>query len=882
LVRQHAAAPPSNSSQESFDSYRRLADVFHGLLAEQSLESLLDRMATTLAEIVSYEALTLYTWDETRRELLPLLARGNWAREAMDNPVPAGHGLTGWAIEHLEPVLANQAHLDPRVGHVPGTPTDPDSLIVVPLIARGIVKGTLNIYRLGEEARFAEDEFDLARRFADAAALAIDNAQTRARLEHQAQTDSLTGLYNHRHFHERLKGELARAGRTADSVALVMLDFDDFKRVNDVHGHAAGDLALIEFAELLRGLVRQADVICRVGGEEFGVIMPSSTTTDAVALAGRIRAGLEQVELSPDGPLCASIGVAEGPKHALNARELAACAEASMMSAKAAGGNRIVIFSEADGSRPDAPAEGRDARSIAHLKMLQSLSGKLNRLNDVRAIGVAIVTELRSLIDYSNCRVVVVDGDRLAPIAFRGDLGSPHVGEDALGTRVGEGITGRAAATGESILVPNVRDCDFAIPVPGTPDEDETIAAVPLRYGPRVIGVIVVAKLGAAQLDGDDVRLLEVLAGHASVALENARLYEEQRRAAVDAAESAEVAEALLAFGGRLATSGGLEETARSLLEAARELFDARRASFWLQDSETTLELVAEIGDAPLQLPERFSTEAVMGYLAAPRPYVLDRSHLDELGIEPPPGTRYAVAPIKVEQRRGVIALAVETGSRNEARMLRLLAGVADQAALAMTRACNWDALESMFVSTVEVLANALDATDQTRTTHARWITAAALQLGEALGVTGDDVRRLEHAALFHDIGKIGVPHDVLLKPGPLTDEERAAVERNPEIGERILSPVDRLGEVARIVRACHERWDGGGYPDGLRGEEIPLAARIIFVCDAYHAMVTDRPYRAAMPADEARRRLKEAAGTQFDPRAVEAFLCLDVPGSLD
>ncbi|MGZ8695597.1 MAG: diguanylate cyclase, partial [Gaiellaceae bacterium] len=506
-------APPR---LESTESYRRLADVFHGLLAEHSLESLLDRMATTLAEIVAYDALTVYAWDEVSRELLPLLARGTWAQEAMDTPVPAGRGLTGWAIEHLEPVLANQAHEDPRVGLVPGTPAEPDSLIVVPLVARGIVKGTLTIYRLGEKARFDESEFELARRFADAAALAMDNAQIRAKLEHQAQTDSLTGLYNHRHFHERLKGELARAGRTADSVALVMIDFDDFKRVNDIHGHAAGDGVLVDFADLLRATVRQADVVCRVGGEEFGVVMPSSTEHDAVALAGRIRSGLVKSELSPDGPLRVSIGLAEGPKHALNARELAACAETAMMTAKAVGGDKVEVFTDGDARRPDAPVEGRDARSIAHLKMLQSLSGKLNRLNDVRAIGAAIVTELRSLIEYSNCRVLVVDGDDLQPIAFRGDLGNPLIGAEALGTRVGEGISGRAAATGQSILVPDVLACDFAVPVADTPQVEETVAAVPLRYGPRVIGVIVVSKLGADQLDGDDVRLLEVLAGHAS------------------------------------------------------------------------------------------------------------------------------------------------------------------------------------------------------------------------------------------------------------------------------------------------------------------------------------------------------------------------------
>ena len=128
---------------------------------------------------------------------------------------------------------------------MPGTPPDPEALITVPLVARGSLKGALNIYRIGEDASFDEDEFELARWFGDAAALALDNAQIRARLEHLAHTDSLTGLYNHRYFHERLRAELQRAGRAHDTVALLMLDIDDFKRVNDVCGHGEGDQVLV-------------------------------------------------------------------------------------------------------------------------------------------------------------------------------------------------------------------------------------------------------------------------------------------------------------------------------------------------------------------------------------------------------------------------------------------------------------------------------------------------------------------------------------------------------------------------------------------------------------------------------------------------------------
>ena len=219
------------------ESYRRLADVFHDVLAEQSLDALLDRIADALAELVPHDSLTIYEADEPRRLLIPVWARDKWADKILADSCPFGVGLTGWGVEHRESVLVNKAHLDPRTATVEGPPEDePEALITIPLIARDSIKGALNIYRLGEEASFDEDEFELAKRFGDAAALALDNAQIRARLEHQAQTDPLTGLFNHRAFHERLRQALANASRSHDAVSLLMLDIDDFKRVNDVTG----------------------------------------------------------------------------------------------------------------------------------------------------------------------------------------------------------------------------------------------------------------------------------------------------------------------------------------------------------------------------------------------------------------------------------------------------------------------------------------------------------------------------------------------------------------------------------------------------------------------------------------------------------------------
>src|SRR3954452_1878158 len=390
------------------ESYRRLAEVFHEVLSEQSLEQLLERIAVTLGDLMPYEALHIYEADEDRRVLVPLKASSSeYEDEIMRSRPKFGEGITGWAVENRRPVWTNRAHLDPRATTVPGTPVEPEAMISIPLIARGALKGALNIYRIGEDAEFAEHEFHLARSFGDAAALALDNAQIRARLEHLAQTDSLTTLYNHRFFHERLRSELTRASRSHDSVTVLMFDLDDFKRVNDIYGHGAGDQLLVQVARVARETVRGSDVVCRIGGEEVGVIMPSCDAGDALGLAARLAEALRSFDFEPAGGMTLSMGVAQGPEHAMNPRELIACAEAAMMTAKARGKNQSVVYDDGATERPDAIESARDVRSIAHLKMLQSLAGKLNRLNDVAQIGTTIATELRLLIDYHNCRVVL-------------------------------------------------------------------------------------------------------------------------------------------------------------------------------------------------------------------------------------------------------------------------------------------------------------------------------------------------------------------------------------------------------------------------------------------------------------------------------------------
>ncbi|HEX6679369.1 MAG TPA: diguanylate cyclase [Gaiellaceae bacterium] len=869
--------PPAH---DLVDSYRRLADVFHHVLSEQDLDTLLDRIADTLSDLIPYDTLSIFQADEAQTTLVPVLARDRWAEEILRNTIEFGTGLAGWAAKHREPVLTNAAHLDSRMMVVPGTPPDElEALITIPLIARDSVKGVLSIYRLGEHAHFDDEEFELAKRFGDAAALALDNAQTRARLELQAQTDSLTGLYNHRHFHEHVRAELTRASRNRDSMALVMLDIDDFKKINDIYGHGVGDQVLRELADQLKSAVRASDLVCRLGGEEFGVVMGSCGTEEALGLARRLTERLEELEFGPAGTITVSVGVTEGPRDASNPRELIACAEAAMMTAKARGKDLIVVFDETTDERPDTASVATRVRSIAHLKMLQSLAGKLNRLNDVREIGTAIADELRSLIDYHNCRISIVEGEDVIPIAFRGVLSASDGAEIPMPrSKVGEGITGRAAREGSAFLIGNALACEFAVTIPGTDPVEESLLAVPLCYGSRVIGVIVISKLGIDQFDEDDLRLLEVLGGHAAVALENARLYESQRR-------EAEHLKELLDFSRELATAEGLPDVLERIVELSATILGAPRTSVWLEEAGTQeLAPAALWGFDPARqrqtLGLRISPERMAPSAEPDEPFVLDGAAATEVhGVpEPSEETALAIAPIRLDGGRLCFIVAeIPPGEAPalEEDQARLLSGLAHQAKLAITNAGSFESLEATFVSTVEALANALEAKDEYTSSHTRWITDTALKVGSTLGLDSRTLKHLELGALFHDIGKIGIPASILLKPGPLTSEERQIMQRHPELGEKILAPIERLADVRAIVRSCHEHFDGGGYPDGLSATAIPLESRIILVCDAFHAMTTDRPYRKRLPVEEARRRLREAVGTQFDPIVVEVFLAL-------
>ncbi|MFH1353227.1 MAG: HD domain-containing phosphohydrolase [bacterium] len=196
---------------------------------------------------------------------------------------------------------------------------------------------------------------------------------------------------------------------------------------------------------------------------------------------------------------------------------------------------------------------------------------------------------------------------------------------------------------------------------------------------------------------------------------------------------------------------------------------------------------------------------------------------------------------------------------------------LASQVAHIIERARLYGELNETFMNTVVVLADAIEFGSPMTIEHSRHMQKNAMRIALKMGLTEDEAQEVSIAALLHDVGKIGIPDVILQKKGPLTDEEWKIIKKHPEMGAKILEPIRRLKKVVSFIRSHHERWDGGGYPSGMKGEEIPVGARIIAVCDAFDAMISERNYGRRFSLADALKEISANSGTQFAPQCVEA-----------
>jgi HD-GYP domain-containing protein (c-di-GMP phosphodiesterase class II) len=333
----------------------------------------------------------------------------------------------------------------------------------------------------------------------------------------------------------------------------------------------------------------------------------------------------------------------------------------------------------------------------------------------------------------------------------------------------------------------------------------------------------------------------------------------------------------------RLAGKSDIQEMAELVVDELHETFHFYLAAIQRLDDDGMLRLLAGGGLLAEVMTEFLITEqpvskGVNGRVARSTVTALvadTRTDADYIVRDPQtdPRSELAVAVLVDGSVWGVLNIEeTEPGALGEADAV-LVETVAASFGAAIHRARLVSDLEGAFTTTLAALASTVEAKDDYTACHGEEVAELVERIALRMSLSSAQARDARYAALLHDVGKVAVPSEILLKPGPLSDEEWATMRSHATVGGELVGRIDAFAHLAPIVRASHERWDGGGYPDGLAGEKIPLLARIIAACDTYDAIVGHRPYRPARSPQQARAELRRVAGAQLDPNVVDALL---------
>ncbi len=497
-------------------SQRRLLEVNETLLSTLDPHAVLEMIADSLKTVVTYDSLTIYRVDTEAAVRRAVVARDRFADVIMEYVGPLGVGITGWVIDRNEAVLANDAHLDSRSIQIPGTPFEPESMIVVPLSGGGSVIGTLNIGRMGaDESHFSPNEFELTKLFAGQASIALQNAEAHRAVRVRADLDALTGLRNHGAFQTEL-GE-AIATDDASGLAVLMMDLDNFKAFNDARGHPAGDALLRTIAQAIRSALRDGDRAYRYGGDEFSVILPGFGHAQAETIAGRIRTAVGEAaaaEVGASGPVVSiSVGIATFPHDGRAKEALVRAADADLYLAKP--------------SHRTAAGEPSNEIADAYLSALNETAVVLmDRLDPTDLLGT-IVQRAGDLVGTSHGFVYLVDAER-NDLEMRVGTG---LYADYVGHRLarGLGVSGVVWETGEPMVAHDYdalpgRDPGFPVGLLGS------VVGIPLASGGTVMGILGLAS-GEHPIEfrPRQVEVLSRFAELAALALDNAHLLESAR-----------------------------------------------------------------------------------------------------------------------------------------------------------------------------------------------------------------------------------------------------------------------------------------------------------------------------------------------------------------
>ena len=520
-------------------------------------------------------------------------------------------------------------------------------------------------------------------------------------------------------------------------------------------------------------------------------------------------------------------------------------------------------------------------RKLDYLSTLYKVGSSVSRTLNISKLFDTILQQVQEVMDVENCSLMAYNHNKKV-LTLDAAIGLPSNMVGRIEVKVGEGIAGWVAQNRKPVLLKDISKDDRFANRQGRLDyKTRSVLSVPiLLHDNKLLGVLNVnnKRNGDAFLE-DDLNLLLGISGQISQAIANASLHE---KTDMQVAELSLIQE----LGKAINSSLDLDSVLNYFIDMTTRITEADCASLMLYD-EATNELYVEvyrgfddnsIEDFRLKLGEGVAGKAALTH----RPIRLDDTgtskEYQDFGQFSASNLTLMCAPlINKDNLVGVINCERRSDKKGPftSDNLDLLETLASQASIAIENARLYHNLLNVYLETIRSLAAAIDAKDSYTHGHSRRVTDLSVGIALEMKLPKADVDTIRHASLLHDVGKIGISEKILLKPGRLTDEEFETIKSHPYIGAGILNSIEFLHSVCDIIKHHHERYDGKGYPDKLKGEEIPLGARIICVADSFDAITSNRPYRKPMTFDEATEEVKRCAGAQFDPDVAAAFVSL-------
>ncbi|MCB2178606.1 GAF domain-containing protein [bacterium] len=511
---------------------------------------------------------------------------------------------------------------------------------------------------------------------------------------------------------------------------------------------------------------------------------------------------------------------------------------------------------------------------------LYKTTAALTSTLDIDKVLDNILVELYRVVDYASASLQLIEGDSVRIMAVQGLQVEP---EKIIGFEFNASnqLIQEMLATHKPLILEDAQnDNRFAFLF--DLDYIHGWIGVPLIVGERMIGCLTIDSEHVGAFNENHAKKAQAFANQAAIAIESARLFSQTQR-------RLKLLQSIHTVDQAISSNLDLNVTLEVFLEQSINLLQVDGIRVFSFDSDAQIfELLAQRNLlAPGHLGDTlFYDHAIVQEAISRRDVIFSHDLKSHHSLTQSPLSGYIVTPlISRGLIRGVVELFQSAPFTPNEEWMSLLKTLATQAAIAIEnenlltslKQSN-DELISAYDRTLEGWAHALELRDRETVGHARRVTELTLKLAKRMGISGTELANIRRGTLLHDIGKMGLPDSILLKEGPLTKEEELVMKTHPQLAYDMLVPIPYLKPALDIPYYHHEKWDGSGYPNGIRGKDIPLSARIFAVVDVWDALVFDRPYRGAWTKEMARTYIIEQSGTHFDPDVVKVFLTLIEP----